>query len=149
MQALKKIFSHSLIYALGPQVPKLASLFVLPIITKYLTSSDYGMYGLVTSYSGLFSALSDLGFSVLLVNSFFKYPAKWPIIWRQLHFYLIFWSWIYALIVGAVLFFVLPIEPRSQLWVVLLLVTFPTCLLKHILNRCQVPNSIINYHNHN
>jgi len=128
MQALKKIFSHSLIYALGPQVPKLASLFVLPIITKYLTSSDYGIYGLVTSYSGLFSALSDLGFSVLLVNSFFKYPAKWPIIWRQLHFYLIFWSWIYALIVGAVLFFVLPIEPRFQLWLVVLLVTFPTCL---------------------
>lgn len=125
---LKKILSHSLIYALGPQVPKLASLFVLPIITKYLTSNDYGIYGLVTSYSGLFSAMSDLGFSVLLVNSFFKFPVKWPIIWRQLHFYLFIWSWIYAVLVGVVLYFVLPIEPKSELGIVVLLVTVPTCL---------------------
>jgi len=105
---LKKLLSHSLIYALGPQIPKIASLFVLPIITRYLTAADYGIYGVILSYTSLLGAFSDLGFSVVMVNAYYNYPSRWRIIWRQLHFYLIVWSVIYAILLALLLILVMP-----------------------------------------
>ena len=67
---LKKLFSHTLLYALGPQVPKLANIIVLPIITLYLTPLDYGVYGTILAYSGLLAGIKTFGFDFLLVNSY-------------------------------------------------------------------------------
>ncbi|HLK28179.1 MAG TPA: oligosaccharide flippase family protein [Puia sp.] len=125
---LKKLFSHTLIYALGPQIPKLASIFVLPIVTKYLTVIDYGVYGIVTSYLGLLSGFSDLGFSVVMVNSFYQYPKKWQIVWRQLFFYLQLWSFVYAIIIFPIIFFTLPAEAKPNLWMIFLLNSLPAFL---------------------
>lgn len=125
---LKRLFSHSLIYALGPQIPKLAAIFVLPVITKYLTSSDYGVYGLLNSYIGILTGLADLGFSVTLVNTFYKYPKRWPIVWKQLHFYLIVWSFIYSAIMAVMLYFVIPTAEKGQLLNIIALVCLPTFL---------------------
>lgn len=128
MKAINKIFTHTLLYALGPQIPKIASLFVLPIITKYLSSQDYGTYGLITSYTGIFSALADLGFSVVLVNSFFRYPHKWKFIWRQLHYYLLIWSWLYNTLVAFFLYWILPSDLHKEIWNIIILVALPGCL---------------------
>lgn len=106
----KRYFSDSLIYSLGPQIPKIAGIFVLPIITRFLTPTDYGVYGLVTAYIGVLSALGDLGFSILMVNSFFNFPQKWQIHWRQIHFYLSIWGVVYGLLLGLLLYFILPEE---------------------------------------
>ena len=89
---LKKVFSNALIYAIGPQIPKVATLLVLPILTKYLTSTDYGVYGVVLAYMGALSAFNDLGFVIVMANSFYKYPKRWPIVWRQMHGYLSVWA---------------------------------------------------------
>src|SRR6266702_2007648 len=94
----KKLFTNTLIYALGPQLPKIASLFVLPIITKDLTAIDYGISGIVMAYTGLLSGIKDLGMAVNMSNAFYKYPGRWPIIWRQLHGYLSYWSIWFTLI---------------------------------------------------
>ncbi|PKP46454.1 MAG: hypothetical protein CVT95_06975 [Bacteroidetes bacterium HGW-Bacteroidetes-12] len=61
---LKKLFSHSFLYAVGPQIPRFANLLVLPIITQYLTSLDYGVYGTLLAYTGLMQGLKSLGFDV-------------------------------------------------------------------------------------
>ncbi len=123
---LKKLFSHSLIYALGPQIPKFAGLFVLPVITRYLTSTDYGIYGVITSYVGILTAISDLGFSVVLVNSFYNYPRKWTIVWRQLHFYLIVWSVIYGFFLAVLLYFVMPVSARGNMFEIIAFVCIPS-----------------------
>ncbi len=123
---LKKLFSHSLIYALGPQIPKIAAIFVLPLITRYLTSEDYGIYGVLTSYIGILTGVADLGFSVILVNSFYQYPKRWPIIWKQLHFYLICWSLIYSLLMALTLLITIPTNQGHQTLNIILLVCLPS-----------------------
>ena len=122
---IKKLLSDSLIYAVGPQIPKIASIFVLPIITKYLTSIDYGIAGIIAAYTGLLSALGDLGFSVVMVNTFYKHPVKWPIYWRQFHFYLSLWSIIYGLILAAVLYLIIPDEARENTWNIIACFSIP------------------------
>ena len=69
---LKKLLSHTILYALGPQVPKLANIILLPIITSHLTPLDYGIYGTIMAYNGLLMGVKSLGFDILLVNSFYK-----------------------------------------------------------------------------
>ena len=73
---LKKLFGNSLIYAIGPQLPKIVSIFLLPLYTQKLTELDYGFLGLYTMYLGLIGGVRDLGFSQPMVNVFFKYPKK-------------------------------------------------------------------------
>ena len=123
---LKRLFSHSLIYALGPQIPRIAAIFVLPLITQHLTSKDYGVYGVLTSYVGILTGMADLGFAVTMVNSFYKYPKKWPIIWRQLHFYLIAWSILYSILMAIMLNFVIPKSEEGQLLNIMALVCLPS-----------------------
>ena len=65
---IKKLFTHTFLYAIGPQVPKLANLLVLPVITQYLTPLDYGVYGTLLAYSALIGGVKKLGFDVLLSN---------------------------------------------------------------------------------
>ena len=113
---------------MGPQIPRVAGIFVLPLITQFLTSVDYGVYGIFTSYVGLFSVASDLGFSILLVNSYYKHPTRWKIIWRQLHFYLLLWSIFYGLALGICLYFIAPPAVETNLSFILVLVCAPIIL---------------------
>lgn len=129
---LKKLISHSLIYALAPQLPRIAGLFVLPVITEYLTAQDYGVYGIITSYVGIVSAASDLGLTIILVNSYFQYPNKWQIIWKQIHFYLLCWSVIYSTLLGLLLFFVIPAAVSAHLWEIILLICVPQILFSPV-----------------
>jgi O-antigen/teichoic acid export membrane protein len=72
---LKKLLSHSAIYGLASQIPKLATVLSLPIITKYLTEIDFGVYGLIIAIVAGMSALSDLGLGVVIANTFYKSPS--------------------------------------------------------------------------
>ncbi|MGY4383085.1 O-antigen/teichoic acid export membrane protein [Pedobacter sp. UYP24] len=106
----KKLLSHSFLYSVAPQLPRLLSLLLLPIFTKYLTEEDYGIYGVITAYLFFISVLKDLGFSVVFVNTFYQHPKRWPFLWRLLHGHLIIWSFIYAAIYLLVLYMVVPKE---------------------------------------
>jgi O-antigen/teichoic acid export membrane protein len=121
---LKKLFSHSFLYAIGPQVPKLANILVLPIITQFLTAADYGIYGTLLAYSGLLSGLKMLGFDVLLVNSFFK-KYNWLDYWGRyflgLYAYSIFFSVFYIFI----LYVFMPAQVGEDLWFVIGLIVVP------------------------
>ena len=123
---LRKLFSDSVIYAIGPQIPKVAGVFVLPLITRYLSEIDYGLYGIITSYISFFSAMSDLGLSIVLVNSYYKHPLRWKLIWKQLHFYLMLWSVVMGFVICLLLYFVIPVEAAANLISISLLVCIPT-----------------------
>ncbi len=122
---LKRLFSNTLIYAIGPQLPKISSLFILPIITKYLTVQDYGISGVVTAYTSFFGVLGELGFSVLLMNSYYNYRNRWQFRWRQLHYYLSIWAIIYGILVTALLYFVIPKEASDNKWNIIGCVVVP------------------------
>ena len=105
---IKRLISHSLLYVLGPQLPYVITLFLLPITTKYLTAFDYTVYGVTLAYTGALAALKDLGLQLNLQNYFFRAkgdPKKWKLFWRKIFGIMIMWSVPYALLVLALLYF--------------------------------------------
>lgn len=124
---LKKLFSHSFLYAVGPQVPKLVNIFILPVITQYLTPLDYGVYGTLIAYTGLLQGVKSLGFDVLLVNSFYK-KSKWKAFWSRYLGGLYMYNILFALIYTFILYVFIPQEANENLWLLIGLIVVPTCL---------------------
>ncbi|WP_268034982.1 lipopolysaccharide biosynthesis protein [Algoriphagus sp. PAP.12] len=104
----KKLFSHTLIYGLAPQIPKVAQLFILPIITQDLTELDFGVAGIMTAYTSSIAVLAFLGLRVILVNSFYKSPSQYKWAWRQIYGFLTLWNLVYALLLGLLIYWVVP-----------------------------------------
>ncbi|MCK0115075.1 polysaccharide biosynthesis C-terminal domain-containing protein [Gelidibacter sp. F63206] len=125
---LKKLFSHTILYALGPQIPKLANIALLPIITKYLTPLDYGVYGTIMAYNGLLMGLQTLGLDVLLVNSFFKKPNRWRNYWRRYSGILYLWKQLFTLIYIIILYLIIPEEVGGNKTLLIALLVIPNYL---------------------
>ncbi len=79
----KKFFLHTILYTVAPKLPTIAAFIVLPITSPYLTLEDYGKFGLVIACYSLFLLSVTLGQRVILQNSFFEYPAKFPLVWKR------------------------------------------------------------------
>ncbi len=122
---IKKIFSDSVIYGLAPQIPRLASFLILPFITPFLSESDYGIFGIVTSYVAMLAALKDLGLRVVLSNTFFKHNNHIVKIWGQIYGFLYIWNFAFSLLVGLVLYFIIPKEAVENRWLIIILNIFP------------------------
>lgn len=122
---IKKIAINTLIYSVAPYVPSFANLLVLPLITKELTEVDYGISGTIIAYTSALSALSVLGLSVILNNSFFNSQNWFKYIWRQLYGFLIFWNFIYSIGLGAFLYFFMPNAAIENRVLIVLLNTIP------------------------
>lgn len=118
---LKKLFSHTAIYGLAPQITKIASFFSLPLITAELTGLDYGVAGVLAAYTTAISVLATLGLRVVLVNSFFKSPGHYKWAWRQIYGFLTLWTFLYAIILSVLIYFVVPQEAIENRWTILLL----------------------------
>ena len=82
---LKELFKGSVIYGIAPFVPKILTVLLLPILTKYLTSTDYGVIGTITSITFAVQALQDLGLRPLLANHFYKCKYQYKVIWREIY----------------------------------------------------------------
>ena len=128
---LKKILSHSFLYAVGPQIPRFINILILPILTRYLTPLDYGVYGTIAAYVGMLSALQSLGFPVLLVNSYYEYNKnnRWKIIWRQYYGILLSWSLAYTILLGVLLYFLIPQEAAINRWNIIFILCSSTLFL--------------------
>lgn len=104
----KKLVSHSAIYGLAPQIPKLVSVFTLPITTKFLTPLDFGVYGVITALVAAIGIFSNLGLNITLSNTFFKSPTYYKYAWRQIYGFLFLWNFIYAGILALVIWLNIP-----------------------------------------
>ena len=118
---LHKLFKNTIIYAIGPQIPRIVSIFLLPLLTKHLTSYDYGIWALISVYNGLFSGLKILGMSQPMVNAFFKNKNHWKLHWRIMMGFLQAWSLLFNLLLSLFLWHMLPhdIEIYKKIIVVL------------------------------
>ncbi|MBF0441383.1 MAG: hypothetical protein HQK54_05715, partial [Oligoflexales bacterium] len=85
---LKKIFENSVWYGLVPRLPSLVTVLLMPIITPFLTKTDYGQWGVINSYSGIVMSICGLGLQLPMGNSFFKYHrnSNYRLVWRRIFF---------------------------------------------------------------
>lgn len=149
---IKKILSASVIYALAPQLPKLVSLFMMPIFTKHMTAEDYGITGIIMAYMAAFEAFKDLGLRVILTNSFFKYPNRYRFIWRRIHGVIQLWSIIYGLLLALLLRLIIPSQAADNYLYIAALILLPIIFFEPLisigreyyqLNKKPIPISII------
>lgn len=122
---MKKLFSSTVIYTIAPQLPRLVSLFMLPVLTPYLTDYDYGVNGIVLAYLGSIQAFSDLGLQLIVANSFFQYPDGYKEIWRKIYGFLTIWSLIYGLMLVPIIIAGLPKQEVARLPVILAVLLLP------------------------
>ncbi|WP_425639532.1 lipopolysaccharide biosynthesis protein [Algoriphagus yeomjeoni] len=121
----KKLFSHTVIYGFAPQIPKVAQLFILPVITKDLTEVDFGVAGILTAYTSSIAVLAFLGLRVILVNTFYKSPNQFKWAWRQIYGFLTLWNLVYALILGLLIYWIVPEEAHENRWLITLINVAP------------------------
>lgn len=127
---LKRIISHSIIYSLGPQLPRLIGLFLLPFVTPFLSNTDFGVWGTIMAYSMIFSVARDLGLVVPMLNSFYKNPSRWKWVWRQIYFFLIVYGGLFTLLQLITLYLIIPNEVnQANKFIILALIGLQSLLL--------------------
>lgn len=132
---LKRLFSHSILYAIGPQLPSIITLFLLPITTKYLTAFDYTIFGITLAYTSALNAFKDLGLQLNLMNYFFKANgniAKWKLFWQKIFGILLVWSLPYALMVFLILYFFVQKYVGTHFYHFVLLIILPILLFDSV-----------------
>lgn len=125
---LKELFKGSAIYGIAPFVPKILSVLLLPVLTKYLTSTDYGLYGTIASITFAVQAIQDLGLRALLPNYFYKCISQYKVIWREIYGFLSIWMIVFAIIQATLLYFFIPNEAETNKWIIIFLGNFSTVL---------------------
>jgi O-antigen/teichoic acid export membrane protein len=122
---IRKLFSHTVIYGAAPHVSKLASFFVLPIVTQFLTPLDYGVFGVVTATIGTVSVFASMGLRLVLVNSFYKSPGHYKWLWRQVYGFLSLWIIPYTFISATLVYLVIPEEAKHNAQQIILMNVLP------------------------
>lgn len=97
----------------------------MPLITKHLTPTDYGVAGIVTAYYSALITLQSLGFTVVMENSFARHPSRFQWIWRQLYGFLTSWSLLYGLVAMGILYWSVPPDAQENRLLITLLVGTP------------------------
>ncbi len=131
---LKKLGSATAIYALAPQLPKIVSFMMLPILTQHLTAFDYGINGIILAYVAAFDAFKDLGLNVIVTNTFFKHPVKYVFIWKRILGFLQVWSIIYGVLLIPLILLVTPVEAFDNVIWIALLIVLPIMFFEPISN---------------
>ena len=122
----KTILKNSVLFSLAPFLPKIINVFLLPIMTVYLTDIDFGISGTIAAYSSAISAFSALGLTVVLQNSFFKTPIEYKQTWCQIYGFLNIWMIVYACFQALLLYFCIPEEAADNKWWIIILTNFST-----------------------
>lgn len=120
------ILKNGVLFTAAPFLPKIINVFLLPIMTMYLTDVDFGIAGTISAYTQSIGAFATLGLQVMLMNSFFKTPLEYKDTWRQIYGFLKFWMVIYALVQATILFFFIPEEASENKWWIIILSQFST-----------------------
>lgn len=117
---LRKLFKETTLYSLGPQVPKIAGFFILPIITRDLTAFDYGIAALVSAYIGVLVAFKSLGLSELFTTYYYKHPVYYKLIWRHLLGFLVSYAFVFSFVQAILLFVILPLDSVTKVQIIAL-----------------------------
>lgn len=120
------IIKNSALFTIAPLLPKVINVFLMPIMTKYLTAVDFGISGTITAYTQAISAFAVLGLGVVLLNSFYKTPLEYKSLWKQIYGFLNLWMIVYAIVQAVLLYFIIPEEAVDNRWWIIILTNFST-----------------------
>jgi len=70
---LKFLFKHTSIYGIGTVVGQAVSFLLLPVYTRYLTPSDYGIMALVNATMGIIGIVVGLGINSAMSRFYFDF----------------------------------------------------------------------------
>ena len=73
---LKKVFGETIIYGFTGVVSTLASVFLVPIYTRILTPSDYGVSALLSTSFSIIAVIANMGMSSAIFWAYFKAGEK-------------------------------------------------------------------------
>ena len=87
--SIKAVSKHTIIYGLGPVFQKSIGFLLIPIYTKYLTPSDYGLLELITIAMTIWIMVGNQGMG----TAFFRYypwdePKKEPLFVSTVYLYI-------------------------------------------------------------
>ena len=120
------IIKNSALFTIAPLLPKVINVFLMPIMTRYLTAVDFGISGTISAYTQAISAFSVLGLGVVLLNSFYKTPLEYKNLWKQIYGFLNIWMIVYAICQAVLLYFIIPEEAIDNRWWIIILTNFST-----------------------
>ena len=106
----RKIVTNTIYYGIVPKLTMLLSIVILPLTTPFLTTYDYGIYGVMTSYTSLFISIAPLGLHVHLTNSYFEYPRSYNLVWGRVLMLMLLSSLFFGLLNMGILLFTLPMD---------------------------------------
>ena len=125
----RKIVTNTVYYGVVPKLTMLLSVVILPLTTPFLTTFDYGIYGVITSYTSLFVSIAPLGLHVHLTNSYFEYPRHYNLVWGRVLMLMLMASFLFGLVNIGILMYTLPLEISWSKWLLCLIGSMPIFLL--------------------
>ncbi len=111
-----RVFRNFVVYSISNYLPKFGNFLLLPFISSYLTTSDFGNYVLALSIIQAFSYLKMLGMDLIISNVYFKHPKLFKPFWNHVYGFLTLAS----LILGVVFFLILFLVFKSEEYAFLL-----------------------------
>lgn len=118
---MSKLLKNTAYYGLIPAIPKVVSIFLLPLLTQHLTSVDYGIAGTIVAYTTAIAAFSTLGCTAFITSSFYHYGSKYKLIWKQVYGFLQYWMTIYAFLQSILLYVIIPEDAIENRWEIIIL----------------------------
>ncbi len=117
---LKFIFKNSIYYSVASQIPMFANLLLYPIISEFLTTFDYFVFGTAMGYLGMLMMLADLGMSPLFQNAFFKKGTRYALFWRHYLGFLFVYRFFFGIVAGFLVWFALHDQVSTErVWLII------------------------------
>ena len=69
---MNKLFKNTAIYAVGEILPKIISFLLLPVFTRYLSTSEYGIISYTSSFMLLFTIVGTLSLNSYALRYYFE-----------------------------------------------------------------------------
>lgn len=125
---LKYIFKNSLLYTISENITLFLNIILLPILTPFLSPSDYAIWGLTFSVIGIISLLGHLGISVFLFNAYFQNSENYQVIWSKYFTINVLWNILFFFIELIVLYFFLNEYIKEFIIILISMVIIPNSI---------------------
>lgn len=120
-----KVFVNSFYYGVVPKLSIFANILVLPLITPFLTTYDYGISGVVFSYTDIFVSIAPLGLNLYLTNSFYEMPRNYNLVWGRIYYLYLLSGIVFSIVNTILILFSLHIDSYWSLLLIGILGSAP------------------------
>src|SRR5208282_4519621 len=108
-----KLLHQSGFYLIGQILQKAVSLLLVPLWTRYLTPSDYGIMGTLAAYSGMLAVLLLFGIHAAVTRHYFDFKQDHEAQRRYVTSNFLFMAVVPGIIIAALILFGAPLWARA------------------------------------